>query len=507
MKRWKRRICAALACVVLCGGLAGCNAWGETDSKTEPEPVTLKIRLFNEVSNTDGVLEQFYKKTKDTLGVKLDIVSYDRGEYRQKVALMLSSKEQVDLMFNAPWMNLGECIAEGGYAELDSYFNNDDYPGLKRAFSQEYLDANRFDGKIYGVPLMTNIYDTPGIAYRKDLLEKYGLGFDTITSLDQLQQFYDAVLEHEDGGIIPLSVGRRGFYMLFNDELALRKNYIYDVSGWSGTTFPIKVVISPDGKQVKDVLVMGDSSERFARLEGSFQEDFWKIPCLRYAEWNKYLEKNSMMRQDANALFEAGQAASFETPLGEGTTKYEQALQQNDPEGQVEFFTYFEEFQGDLSKLNIPWNLRANNFLCVPKESKNIEKTMCFLDWLFASQENNDLFDYGVKGVDWIDQGDNTYSILASNPKPYTMPAYALCKNPNYQRIQADLSEQEKQLLEITMDEKNFVESPLSGFILDQSRISMECLQLEELYADYYIPLQHGGYGEQTEEMIAAFHQ
>ena len=55
------------------------------------------------------------------------------------------------------------------------------------------LDANRIDGDIYGIPFTNTYYDVPGMFYRKDILRQLDLGFDTITSRDQMLAFWQAV--------------------------------------------------------------------------------------------------------------------------------------------------------------------------------------------------------------------------------------------------------------------------------------------------------------------------
>ena len=54
-------------------------------------------------------------------------------------------------------------------------------------------------------------------------------------------------------------------------------------------------------------------------------------------------------------------------------------------------------------------DFRANNSVVIPASSKNIDRTMKFLDWLYSSKDNHDLFELGIEGEHWIKDGDNGY--------------------------------------------------------------------------------------------------
>lgn len=87
----------------------------------------------------DKVLTEFGNRSKDTLNTTLDLEFNPASDHKQKTKLKLAAGEAVDLMFDAPWMNLNQNISQGFYQELDKYFNNDEYPGLKKHFRKSFL--------------------------------------------------------------------------------------------------------------------------------------------------------------------------------------------------------------------------------------------------------------------------------------------------------------------------------------------------------------------------------
>ena len=182
-------------------------------------PVTLKGMLFgDQPKDMQAVLgNEFEKRTKDTLNTKINIQWNPISDHKQKVKLMMAAGEEMDFVFDAEFMNLKELVPQGAYAQLDKYFNNDAYPGLKKAFPPEYIEANkRYDRHVYTIPFTQYYYDLPVIYIRKDLREKYG--FQPIRSYDDLQQFYDKVLENEKG-VTPLALrGGSGFQDIWQGE-------------------------------------------------------------------------------------------------------------------------------------------------------------------------------------------------------------------------------------------------------------------------------------------------
>ena len=85
----------------------------------------------------DKVLAEFENRTKDTLNTKLDI-EFAGSELTQKLGLKMAVGEEVDLSFD--YLGIGtlyQNIARGYYQPLEKYFNNDAYPGFKKAFPPE----------------------------------------------------------------------------------------------------------------------------------------------------------------------------------------------------------------------------------------------------------------------------------------------------------------------------------------------------------------------------------
>ena len=107
--------------------------------------------------------------------------------------------DEYDLVFDAPWCHLKEMAADEYYADLSEYFNNDEYPGLKAAFSPEVMENNKWYGQMCYIPLMRTYGNgIPAVHYRKDWAKEWGIGTDgQINSMEELTAYWDKAKEHD----------------------------------------------------------------------------------------------------------------------------------------------------------------------------------------------------------------------------------------------------------------------------------------------------------------------
>jgi ABC-type glycerol-3-phosphate transport system substrate-binding protein len=449
------------------------------DSKTAkvPDPVTLKFMLFGEKPADLGkVLSKFEAETKDTLNTKLDIEYNPAPDHKQKMQLKMSTGEAVDLMFDAPWMFLYNNVSLGYYQQLDRYFNNDQYPGLKKAFPPELLDANKINGHIYTVPFMTS-YSDPFIIYiRKDIREE--LGLPPIKTMDDYKNYLDKVqAKHPD--YVAAAIGGRGLYRLGIPEENGRKDIRLAAVVQDSFTggIPFSVALSPDGKKVLGAATIGDPDSEFANFPAPFNthDSIYGHFGLR-VEYRKYNNKDPLSSQAANALDPAKNAS------GEGTlSNLMQArltLKKVVPNGDLEPFFYTSQNIANMKPGAIRTDFRANNSVVIPTSSKNADRTMKFLDWLYSSKDNHDLFELGIEGENWVKDGDNGYKTTDKTAN-YPFQGYELTWNPTLSRINMSNDPETVKYLQYAMDKNSYYQIPLSGFIFDTKPVATEIAKIK----------------------------
>ena len=448
----------------------------ETPETKTPDPVTLKFMFFGDrQADLDKVLAEFEKRTKDTLNTKIEFDFVPGAEFRQKQLLAMSTGESFDLTFDAPWATLFNHLSLGYYQPLDKYFNNDEYPGLKKAFPAEMMENNKVNGHIYTIPFQTAYSDPFIIAIRKDIREE--LGLPPVKTMDDFTNYLEAVkTKHPD--YTPISIGGRGIFRLGIPEekgrTDIRLAAIKPESFTGGV--PFSVAISPDGKKVLGAATIGDPESAFANFPAPFNshDSIYGHFGMR-AEYSKYTNKDPLSRQAVDAL-DKNKTASVETTIY-NLTKDTLNLKKINPNAEYEPFFYTSDDIRDMKPGAIRTTFIANNSAVVPTTSKNVERTMKFLDWMFSNKENHDLIELGIEGDHWTAVGDDGYN-TTDNTVNYTFQGYEMTWNPTLSRNNMSNSPEMLKYIEYAKDTNSYYQVPLAAFVFDTKSVATELAKL-----------------------------
>lgn len=444
-------------------GDSGTDAGGQTT-----------IKIMHKGPKPDGwdaVYEEYLNRTKDTINVALDINWVEHADYKEKLNLEITSGGDWDLVFDASWIQLKNLAPEGYYADLSGYFNNPEYPGLQKSFTEEVMEANKWFGSMCYIPLFETYGNgIPCVWYRKDWAADWGIGTDgQINSYEELEAYWDAALEN---GLIGYGASQaRGFFQM----KSLRgESYegaaaagIQSVSA-GGLTFWI---YSKDGKLV-DIAVEGSGDENFANFPDGWNYDFAAKRYEDFARWQKagYIDPDSLSCTDYDVGFESGLSASVIGTLDD-YVKYSAFTNTWGNADSLGFFVYVDSVR-NMEPAAIPTNRAGNNGWCVPATSKNIDATMKFLDWMFSSQENHDLIQMGLEGVDFA-YGDteDTYEAITSYSSD--LGGYSFSWNPNYALINKQYTDKALEYRKYELKPDTFISYNILGFNFDTSDVDL----------------------------------
>lgn len=459
---------------------------GREEMEETMKDVTIHIRIMNEFKNLEKVLAQYEEMTKDDpilSHIHLDFSWVAGGDYKDKLTMAMVANEDYDLMFCGSWHGLTSFMQDGDFADLSAYFNNDDFPGLKAAFSPNFVDAmtsyirqpdGTFSKGIYSINLASFYEDSRGLMYREDLRKKYNC--DPITDRESLFAYMDTVLANE-----PDMIGASIYnFFYFDSPVYSGKHdgvYSQDSTNIFGDQTRAYVGLSADGKTVTNVVFPGDSEEEFAKMPEGYQYDFITEYAVTRTEWNKYL---SPSRGGTDTVEKA--AVVTYCPLTEYESRVASALEV-DPTLEFGFYVY-EDAQRNKEEGAVICDMVTNNWLVVPEWSENVDAVMYFLDWMFGTQEAHDLFQYGIEGEDWEPIGEEGYRQLdISEDQKYVMPNYSLTLNPTYIRYSEFTMENPeiKADFDYIYDESTYQLSPLSGFSFDSSAVESEVASISAL--------------------------
>lgn len=491
-------LCSTITLFAACGKAEPSTDTSDTSASSEATtagsklaPVTLEFYLPSgtpDVNDLDVVLDEFYKQTKDTLNTTLNFNFTTFDDIGQKVSLKLAAGEQIDGVFSAPWTNpsLDQMVSKGQLITLDKYFTDDNYPGLNKAFTQDYLKNNSFkdpkgETHVYGIPLSHSFSAGVAIYYRKDLAEKYGIS--DIKSLEDLTKYYDVILKNEKG-MVPFSFlgtadSLADLFMV--NAMPASKKHNFDVTTLN---YDYGVAIKDDGTAYVASTVNPFADPEFIKLMPDEIKSMDPYSFYNTArEWykNGYLEKDILSQKDAEAQFKAGKAASYTRGL-DTYTSIQTALEKGLTGAKLGTFILNEGLRTGTPK-EIDSDYKSWNFICVPVTSKNADRTMAFFSWMFNDQKNHDLFELGIEGKHWIADGTSKYKLPdgMTADKNYNFTSSSLTWNPTIIRYDAATPDFVVEAMNNLSDTNFYYKRPLAGFNFVTDSLKSEVAKMNDL--------------------------
>lgn len=198
----KRAMSLLLAAALLPGVLAGCGG-GENGknagSGTEAERAEGEIKTINmytmgigNTSDYKAVQDAFNDISREKIGVEVNWTVLDIGQWFEQYNLLLSGSEPVDLMVNMGGVSAG--VSQGAFLELDELYA--EYgKDIAVYYDEEFLNAGRIGGNLYGIAGQKDFAATKAIAYRKDIVEELNLDVSGVKTMADWTFVLEAVHE------------------------------------------------------------------------------------------------------------------------------------------------------------------------------------------------------------------------------------------------------------------------------------------------------------------------
>lgn len=380
-------------------------------------------------------------------------------DWDQKYKLLLSSGQQVDLIFTADWTSFQSYAKKGAFLPLDELLPTAAHE-LQKFVPQDMWDAVKIDGKIYTVPSTYKEYVTHGFVYREDLREKYNLP--KPTSLETYEQYLDGIKKNEPN-LIP--IGSTGY-----NHVPPYLNLKYKTIANNGLPYGLMVTY--------------DQPDQVVSYWGSPQH----LEDLKtYKRWmDKGFWSRNVLNMNANDLLVSGKAAS---DLGVNPSGYNDMvlkLQSLHPDWKLDYYP-FPLSLGYATPVH-----PIHNGFAIPKSSVNPERALAFYEKLVTDKRYNRLTEYGIEGKNFEVDSDGYYKMLgdsASNGFPREAMNGWAWRNPQYM-----LFDKGYDGVKAIFSELDKIEKPdkFTGFAEDWTPYQAEKAALEQVEKQYLGPLNVG---------------
>ncbi len=399
MKKTVKILCMLIVMSMLATIAAACGSSGSTSETSKVtasaastalaekklEQVELKIITGGDQPDQPGfseVAEEIAKVTADNVNVKIDVQTYAWGDYINKMNTMLAAGQNIDICLDFAALFKGDADKKQ-IIPLDDLINQYG-PDLKNKIPADIWSDVTYQDKTYGIPAVYPFVGIDCLLIRGDLREKYKLP--AVTDLASFEAYLDAVVKGEKGMV--------GF--------SAREGRSLNMVGFliNGEPNMLGLCSSNLDYHIADVNV----AKPYKVVNGFATPEYKKIiDWNRKAYANGWEAKDVLTQKDNQTLFTSGKMAAFPSDVYT-INSIVPTMEKNIPGCKVEAVLVH-----DYN--NMIRTSSCNNFAVIPSTSKNSERSMMFLNWTRASQDNYNLLMYGIKGKDWVPVDDKTYDI------------------------------------------------------------------------------------------------
>lgn len=476
MKKKKMGYAAALFLII--GICIGCSKKAEVESTKIEEHKQNRTKLVVAYETSAASYEQDQKlveeKVAELVREKLDIdvefkVIAANQNYEEEIHAMLAGQQQLDVIYSYAGL-CSELLLNQQLYPLDSLMELYG-EGIQEEIGEEVLEVCRRNGELYQIPTNHDFaVSWEGYILNKDILDRYHIKKEDITSIEKLEEVFALIKEKEpDMEIVDFDSG----YMMVNQYFAGGANGLFGVHMDYGR------------------------EEEYTNL---FKTAEYREIIERAYRWREsgYLTRDMLDHSySTDEKFASGKLFAYACRGKPGIEQQEKLSTGQD----VVFVQFGEDTVSCNSPASIGWSITRN--------SVSPEKSMQLLDLWYTDPEIMNLLSYGVEGIHYIKTKDGHITFPeGKKTNPFIGEAWRM---PN----QFITYVWEGNPLTFWDDMRRFNEESVHdcdyGFNFDLSPVFSSYMDLQEIYGKYQRVLENGfidpkeGLEEMNRELDAHF--
>jgi putative aldouronate transport system substrate-binding protein len=454
--------------------LAGCGTSGSSSGGAVSGTSTA-VLPSTAPATWNAVLAKVNGKLKSDLGFELDAQFINWSNYQQQSLLKFTAGEKFDSALQALWLNMAQLQQSGSLADLTSEIPK--YKNLSAALPKKLLESNSWDGKLWGIPQVNSAARVQHFVIRQDLADT--LGFSTITDFEQLEKFFYAVKQKNDGTVAYGAAANSGYLHALPVPTGL-----FNATSWEN---PDTIARAFSGKGMFFIL-----SKDAVKTGSSAPTPFWDnegvVEALhrirRY--YNDGVINADALNTDAATLKSQWTAGKYAAgwAITDGTSSNTlSTLKKAVPNAALANIMPLKD--GLSAKPN--QTFQADNMVVVNSKGGNLDRTLQLQDWL-SIKENHDLISYGIEGTDWEPADGNKFKPLSD----YAFPGYALSWRASLERKSLSISATEEKIFAWAQNFDNFTVDPFASFIPDATPVKQQVAAMTNVITQFANPLFYG---------------
>ena len=391
MKKLKKVLALGMAgamalSMAACGGTgtSGSTATGDTASGSAAAsgdiPTIKWVMVGNGMpSNYDAWLAQVNPYLEEKIGAHVDVEVVGWGDWDTRRNVLVNTAGDYDILFT----NLNTYtndVATGAFLDITDLLEST--PDLKSSVPDDYWDAMRVNGQIYGVPAMKDSSITQYLVMADDAFEQYAPDYDPTTFTDltdpELTEALQAIADGSGTAAFPLS-----------SSAATYLTYQYDTLGAGIIGMGVKY--NDTTGTVVSIFEQPEITEYLELLRSWYNSGIINSDAATAAEDQSY--KAASIAQGWSGAAETTWGPNMGTTVS--VAQWGPTIISND------------SVRGSIS--------------CISNNCQYPEKALQLLE--IVNTYVRDLFYYGVQGENW-DYTDDTKQWVHKNNSDWSMAGY-----------------------------------------------------------------------------------
>ncbi|OUS75866.1 hypothetical protein B1748_15680 [Paenibacillus sp. MY03] len=400
---------------------------------------------------------EFAEKMKEELNLEFNINYIPWAQYYDKLNLMFSSGEALDIFWGSP-SKLAEFANKKNIMAVDDILPENG-PNILKHFPEENFEAVKLNGQMYALPVAKapTAVKFHSLLVREDLLKEAGM--DAITSVQDINDFAAKV-----------------------QQLHPEMTPIFEVdpiTPYYRAFAPPDVSLTPMGNAPQYYV---NEDEPGGKVYSLFDNvDIVKQISEMRADWrSKGYIKDNQLTNAGNGLseFNSGNYAMTTGAAGDRAVNFIGSLTKNVPTGELN------EYLLNPEKPRYKQMVVTDVFY-VAAQSKHADRAVQFLNWVYENQSNYDFMINGVKDKDFKEVGDKIEKI--NNDELW--PAWMLY-NKTYAKFSTIIPD--KTANSYRNWDEGAVLSKTAGFVFDNASVKDEEAKVKQVTVEKIYPILWG---------------